>query len=450
MPFPASGVQRDNGLGRRSNIGPAGVRGTGDDPTLPIQDFTEQAFPLLTVFVFVLGTCIGSFLNVCIWRLPRGESLVHPGSHCPRCGHEIRPWENIPLLSWLFLRGRCSSCRLPISVRYPAVEGATGILFLALWLRVYFTGLPLGALPGYLFLGGLLLAAAVIDAEHRLIPDALTLTGIAAAVVLALFFPSGHPLAGGPTGLACPGHFWSLAALDVTGTSSPDLAQTPRFAAVLDTTLGAATGIGFLWIVREFARLFWGAATVRPEQPTPIVLTAESVQVGEDPATRWDAVLRQGNRAFSARVRIERVRLRDTGESKPETSEAPTIEGEQRITVRAGVLRTEATRVRLTDVLEITGEALEWTEPREVLGLGDIKLLGAIGAFLGPEAVMFVVLLSAAAGTLTGAVLTVSRRGQSGQGLPYGPFLAGAALTWMLAGTELVTAYGRFLLLRGG
>ena len=103
---------------------------------MPTDDTLRLLFPVVTPFVAVFGACVGSFLNVVVWRLPRGESLWSPPSHCPKCGHAIRAWENVPILSWLFLRGRCSQCGLPISLQYPLVELATMLLFLAVWWRV--------------------------------------------------------------------------------------------------------------------------------------------------------------------------------------------------------------------------------------------------------------------------------------------------------------------------
>ena len=93
-----------------------------------------EAFGIVTGFVFLAGLCIGSFLNVCIWRIPRDESIVWPGSHCPACGHAIAPWDNVPLLSWLLLNGKCRHCKAPISPRYFVVELLTGALFAGLWL----------------------------------------------------------------------------------------------------------------------------------------------------------------------------------------------------------------------------------------------------------------------------------------------------------------------------
>lgn len=91
-----------------------------------------DGFIVFAVLSFVFGSYIGSFLNVCIWRIPRGESIVWPPSHCPKCGARIRWYQNIPILSWIALRGRCANCRQPISIRYPLVELLGGIALLLL------------------------------------------------------------------------------------------------------------------------------------------------------------------------------------------------------------------------------------------------------------------------------------------------------------------------------
>jgi len=124
--------------------------------------------------VVLLGLAFGSFLNVCISRLPRHESIVRPRSRCPKCGAAIRPFDNVPLLSWLLLRGRCRACRWRIPWRYPAVELATAALFLLCFLRF-------GIIPesiGMAILCFLLLGLAVMDAETMRLPDAFTWTGI--------------------------------------------------------------------------------------------------------------------------------------------------------------------------------------------------------------------------------------------------------------------------------
>jgi leader peptidase (prepilin peptidase)/N-methyltransferase len=137
---------------------------------------------ILHGFALVFGAVVGSFLNVMIWRLPRGESLIRPGSHCPLCGAAIRWYDNIPILSWLMLRGRCRHCRAWISIRYPLVEAAAALLSFFLYRRF-------GHSWHYLIYFGFasaLLAASVIDLAHRIIPDEISLTGTAAGLLIAL------------------------------------------------------------------------------------------------------------------------------------------------------------------------------------------------------------------------------------------------------------------------
>jgi leader peptidase (prepilin peptidase)/N-methyltransferase len=136
---------------------------------------------LLTVWLFVLGLCVGSFLNVVIARVPHGESIVRPRSRCPKCGHTLSWYENIPLISWLALRGRCRNCKSPISIRYPLVELLVGLLFLACVRRFDFTW----ELVSGLVLVTLLVPLTFIDLEHWILPFSLTIPGIVAGVVLA-------------------------------------------------------------------------------------------------------------------------------------------------------------------------------------------------------------------------------------------------------------------------
>jgi leader peptidase (prepilin peptidase) / N-methyltransferase len=131
-------------------------------------------------FAGVLGATIGSFLNVVAYRLPRRESLVRPGSRCPGCGTAIKTHDNVPVLGWLLLRGRCRSCRAPISPRYPLVEATTAALAVAVVLTKHSAvDIVLG-----LVLIGVLVPVALIDLEHRIIPNKITLPAAAAAVAI--------------------------------------------------------------------------------------------------------------------------------------------------------------------------------------------------------------------------------------------------------------------------
>jgi leader peptidase (prepilin peptidase)/N-methyltransferase len=129
---------------------------------------------LIEVFVFIFGLCIGSFLNVCIYRLPESKSIVHPRSMCPNCGTLIRFYDNIPILSYVALRGKCRHCEVSISLRYPLVELMSGIFAVGVFLKF---GITAEAVIYYTFIAALLVIT-FIDIDHQIIPDAITLPGI--------------------------------------------------------------------------------------------------------------------------------------------------------------------------------------------------------------------------------------------------------------------------------
>ncbi|MBO5761288.1 MAG: prepilin peptidase [Lentisphaeria bacterium] len=141
----------------------------------------------ISIFAFIFGCCIGSFLNVCIWRIPRGESIVSPPSRCPKCGHWITAWENIPIISWLALRGKCSSCKEPISPRYIIIEAITGILYLLLFWSFFFGERVF--LPGYFVLLPLLICCAMNDCELGIIPNEYTYFGIITGLLCTFLAP---------------------------------------------------------------------------------------------------------------------------------------------------------------------------------------------------------------------------------------------------------------------
>ena len=145
----------------------------------------ETVDPFFATAIFVLGLAFGSFLNVCIYRLPLGLSAVTPGSRCPNCEVPIKFYDNIPVLGWLLLRGRCRHCKAPISPRYMVVEILTGALFLTCYARL---GLSLVALKCCV-LGFLLLGLVFTDAETKLLPDKLTLPGLAIGLLFSLVVP---------------------------------------------------------------------------------------------------------------------------------------------------------------------------------------------------------------------------------------------------------------------
>ncbi|MGB9679465.1 MAG: prepilin peptidase [Thermoanaerobacteraceae bacterium] len=137
---------------------------------------------ILYILIFVLGTIIGSFLNVLIHRVPRKESIVYPPSHCPVCGHELSSIDLMPIISYILLRGRCRYCKEKISAVYPIVEAVTGIIFLLIYIKF---GLNLKAVS-YLFLGCILIAISFIDVKHKIIPNKLIVTGLIGGLIFRI------------------------------------------------------------------------------------------------------------------------------------------------------------------------------------------------------------------------------------------------------------------------
>jgi leader peptidase (prepilin peptidase)/N-methyltransferase len=196
---------------------------------LPDLNLVPQSF--LYVVVGALGAIIGSFLNVVIHRLPREESIVLPSSKCPACGGGIAFYDNVPVLSYLMLGGRCRSCKTHISARYPAVEALTAALWLLVFWRVGLTW----ALPFDLIFVTAITALIFIDAEHMILPNAITYPGIAFALIARVAVPL---LMGQP-------HFDDLDML-LTGT----LAGMPLWAAsLIGALIGALVGGGSLWLM---------------------------------------------------------------------------------------------------------------------------------------------------------------------------------------------------------
>ena len=141
--------------------------------------------PWISIYIALVGLIVGSFLNVCIHRLPLGQSVVRPRSRCPRCGHEIRWYENVPIFSWIALGRRCSGCALPISWRYPAIELVSGLIVYAAWWRFgWSAAFPIAA--GYALA---MLVLFFTDYDHKLLPDAITLSGFVVGLAVAWVNP---------------------------------------------------------------------------------------------------------------------------------------------------------------------------------------------------------------------------------------------------------------------
>jgi leader peptidase (prepilin peptidase)/N-methyltransferase len=194
------------------------------------------AEPVLVVFAAVFGAMLGSFLNVCVYRLPRGESVIAPRSHCPGCGKLIAWYDNVPMLSYLVLQGRCRHCAARISLQYPLVELATCVIWAGALARL---GPSVAALSAALF-ATLLLGIAITDARHYVIPDEFSLGGLGAGLALSL----------------------------VPGGLSP-----------LDAVLGGASGYALLWIVKAAGDWALRRGLIRGEELEQVL------EEGEKPAS---------------------------------------------------------------------------------------------------------------------------------------------------------------------
>ena len=259
----------------------------------------------LTFIVFAFGACWGSFLNVCIWRLPREESVIHPRSHCPKCNNLIAWFDNIPLVSYLVLNARCRHCGTHISARYFVVELLTAMLFTLIWLKYGISLLT----PIYWLLAFGLLMGSFIDCDHLIIPDRVTYGACLAGVLLSPLVPALHD-------------------------------QYTAWTGFRSALIGLVVGGGLLFVVSVIGRLIF----------------------------RKDA-----------------------------------------------------------------------------MGLGDVKLLAGLGAMLGWQAVLFIVMIASFLGSFIGLYMIIIRGRRWRSRIPFGPYLAIAAGLWVLGGKELWLTYLRWL-----
>lgn len=267
---------------------------------------------------FLVGLLIGSFLNVCILRIPGGESIVRPNSKCPKCQTAIRPYDNIPVISWLILGGKCRTCKAKISPLYPSIELLTGALFLACY---YLFGLTLTGAKWAAF-SALLVVLTATDIRERILPDSVNLTGFIMGLVVSLFLAPADGAA-----------LWLSNRIFEFPPPRPVLS-------IADALIGALVGAGLLWIVGE------------------------------------------------------------------------------------GYFRMRG---------------------KEGMGLGDVKMMGAVGAFLGVKRTLLTVLFGSLLGSVIGIVIVLAARKGRDYELPFGAFLGAGALLVVYFGTPMLTWYQSLL-----
>ena len=369
--------------------------------------------PAWWVAAFVIGICVGSFLNVVIYRLPLGISVNEPKrSFCPGCKAPIPMRRNVPLLSWLLLRGRCPDCRGRISVRYFAVELLTGLLFAAVWgvlvdwLGSGWLGMGHAAVLPLWFLVSALVAIAFIDAEHLIIPLELTIPATVAGLIAALLMPRLPDLLG-----------WS--------------AVDPGWLDGLKSSiLGGVIGYFGLWAVVLLGKLAFGRAEWRHETAVAWRLEEPASEeepirfhMGDESVEWWDLFFRKSDKLV-----IEADTVRANGRDFPS---GEVVIREDGVTLPGGEV------VALEDLRSLEGSARRAVVPREAMGMGDVHLMGVVGAFFGCFGVFFALL----AGSLLAIGAAVLGRIGFGMRLPFGPFLAMGALCWLFGGWKLAEWY---------
>lgn len=357
---------------------------------------------LFAAFAFLLGACVGSFLNVCIYRMPLGLSVNKPKrSFCPMCpkdNNQIAWQHNLPLVAWLALRGRCAKCGCRIPFRYFGVELLTAALFLAIWLQCGHAHEWLLAAP-YFILASLLVTATFIDFEHFIIPDEITIGGTVAGVLFSLAIPSMMRVESHLVSAA-----WSLA--------------------------GAAIGFAVLWGVVEAGKLAFGKKRVTLDGVQPFAWTRKGddaeLKVGDDTMQWADIFSRESDQLL--------VKCSEAEVAGKRYTDTPLRFFFNRLVVGGD-------EYELIKLDTIVARVSELTIPREAMGFGDVKFIAAIGAFLGWKAVLFTIMSASMTGALFGVVTILLRRREWSAKIPFGPYLALGAMLWMFAGPKLVGWY---------
>jgi len=350
-------------------------------------------FHFWSVCFFVLGCIVGSFLNVCIHRMPRGLSIISPPSHCPHCKYSIPWYLNVPLLTWLVLRGRCKNCGAPISPRYFIVELLTGVAFLGCWLKYGNVLHPLASIPlalvYALFVAGLI-TATFIDFEHLIIPDEITLGGIVVGLVLSFLLPQVQD-------------------------------SSLRRYALLHSFVGAVVGGGIIYAVLRLGKLLFGRHRLKLPNEAKIVFSETALHL-PDREISYDELFYRKSDAIVVRART--VELVDRGYKDVTVRLSPSM------------LQIGDEKMSPDDVPFMECMSEEIVLPREAMGLGDVKFMSGIGAFVGWQGVVFSMLASSMIGAAVGLILIILRRREFSSRMPYGPYIALAAVIWIFVGKK--------------
>jgi leader peptidase (prepilin peptidase)/N-methyltransferase len=357
---------------------------------------------LFAGFAFVLGACIGSFLNVCIYRMPLNLSVNDPKrSFCPGCKYQI-PWHrNLPLISWLMLRGKCANCGTRISLRYFGVELLTGLLFLGIWLHFWPQQWIL-ALPLWILMS-LLVVATFIDFDHLIIPDEITWGGAAAGIVLSFAIPIMHgvrsPLEGG---------LWGLA--------------------------GAASGFAVLFLIVRAGKLAFGRKRIVFGEAKPFAW----VRTGDTATLETDGEKEPWDEFFPDEKAVMRMQCESVEIGGETFGRVEIASHYERLTV--GGKEFDLNRIET-----FSGKVREVYFERDAMGFGDVKFMACIGAFLGWKGALFAVVAGAMVGAVVGGISILLRHREWSAKIPFGPYLSLGAILWVFAGPQWIDWYVNLL-----
>lgn len=370
--------------------------------------------------VFSFGAVIGSFLNVCIHRMPLDQSIVFPPSHCPHCNQRIRWADNIPLFSYLALGRKCRNCGAKITARYFLVELLTAVLFLLMWLKLTqwanppLHGVYLLKAPIYWMVMAGLIVATFIDFEHYIIPNEITFGGILAGLFLSAIYP---PLQ--------PNDMVTSSILKLMPISMPAWS-----AGLFRSLFGVLVGGFVLLAIAEFGKLLFGRLRVKLPPDATVIIADGKLKLPDEEVDWPDLFFRD-----SDKIRFQATFL-NFGDKQ--FTDATVIVQEDSITINdehyplagAGIIEAKTSEIVI---------------PREAMGFGDVKLLAGIGAFLGWEATLFSLFLSSAVGAVVGlALIVIGKKDLQGK-IPYGPYIALGALVWLFAEDQLLAIMATYL-----
>ncbi len=369
---------------------------------------------MITVILGIIGALIGSFGNVVIYRLPAKKSVVWPRSSCPKCGHMIRPWENIPILSWLFLRGKCSNCKNPISIRYPLIEALTAAGFVVLALRYPVESYGFTVFP-LLAIFAMLVMMSMIDIDHYILPDSLTLPALIVGILGTFIYA---PDSGLPT--------------------------------LMPALAGGAIGAGIIALINRVGSLVLRRFADTKERLWPIGMDQVNVAAVGGALGGWWVGLGVATASFVANL-VTRKPLRIPEQFLYALWVIALVFSTTQLFIHP--LQSIAGSLAATGIISIVGATFWWLRdifskgadaPPEdddepvAMGFGDVKLAAVLGVILGWQNLLVALLLAFVIGAIGGVI---GRIAGGSRMVPFGPYLAIGGMLALFVGQPLISWY---------